>query len=214
MATMRSLIKSFDTAIDDALLWIGDHGGFVFDPARAGLEHLYHGVLWPFAQLPWPVTAIAFGILGWRLVGLRLGIGAALGLAACALMGLWDDTVGTLALVIAAMLLALAISLPLGVLAGFMPRLDRVLMPALDLIQTIPPYVYLLPAIALLGFGPATALIATVIVAVAPAIRLTSLGIRSVPVAFTELGQSVGAGPVQMFVKIRLPFALRSVMAG
>jgi glycine betaine/proline transport system permease protein len=91
---------------------------------------------------------------------------------------------------------------------------DRLLEPGLDLIQTLPPYIYLLPAIALLGYGPATALIATVIVAMPPAIRLTSLGIRMTPHEFIELGQASGLTPWQMFVKIRLPFAIPSVMAG
>ncbi|TIP82193.1 MAG: ABC transporter permease subunit, partial [Mesorhizobium sp.] len=88
------------------------------------------------------------------------------------------------------------------------------LEPVLDLIQTLPPYIYLLPAIALLGYGPATALIATFIVAMPPAIRLTSLGIRMTPREFIELGQASGLTPRQMFTKIRLPFAIPSVMAG
>lgn len=95
-----------------------------------------------------------------------------------------------------------------------MPRLDRALTPALDLIQTLPPYIYLLPAIALLGYGPATALVATVIVAVPPAIRLTALGIRMTPREFIELGHATGVTPAQMFFKIRLPFAVPSIMAG
>ncbi|WP_040584263.1 ABC transporter permease subunit, partial [Mesorhizobium amorphae] len=82
------------------------------------------------------------------------------------------------------------------------------------LIQTLPPYIYLLPAIALLGYGPATALIATFIVAMPPAIRLTSLGIRMTPLEFIELGQASGLTTWQMFIKIRLPFAIPSVMAG
>ena len=115
---------------------------------------------------------------------------------------------------LSATFLALVIAIPLGVLAGFLPRLDRVVEPVLDLIQTLPPYIYLLPAIALLGFGPATALAATLIVAMPPAIRLTSLGIRRTPLHFVELGQATGMTPTQMFWKIRLPFALPSIMAG
>jgi glycine betaine/proline transport system permease protein len=120
----------------------------------------------------------------------------------------------TLALVLTATALALAIGIPIGIAAGFFPALDRFMEPGLDLIQTLPPYIYLLPAIALLGYGPATALIATVIVAVPPAIRLTSLGIRMTPREFIELGEALGIRPAQMFFKIRLPFALPSIMAG
>ena len=134
--------------------------------------------------------------------------------AACWLIGLWPETMSTFALVISATCLALALALPIGVLAGFLPRLDHVVEPILDLIQTMPPYIYLLPAIALLGFGPATALAATLIVAMPPAIRLTSLGIRMTPREFVELGQATGMTNAQMFFKIRLPFALPSIMAG
>lgn len=211
---MKHLIAGFDRGIDSGLLWLGDNAAFFFDAMRFWLEQLYYGVLWPLTLLPYYLTALLIGLIGWRVVSLSFGIATVLGLLACAFMNLWADTVTTLALVIAAMVLTLAISLPIGILAGLSPRLERVLAPVLDLIQTIPPYIYLLPAIALLGFGPATALLATVIVAMPPAIRLASLGIRITPQEFIELGQAIGASRIQTFFKIRLPFALRSIMAG
>ena len=107
-------------------------------------------------------------------------------------MGLWPETMSTLALVITATILALLVGIPIGIVAGFVRAFDRFLEPVLDLIQTLPPYIYLLPAIALLGYGPATALVATFIVAMPPAIRLTSLGIRMTPREFIELGQASG----------------------
>ena len=211
---MESFVSTFDTVVDDALFWLSDHAAFIFDGIRLVLEGLYDAVLGLLMLPPfWAVAAVA-GLIGWRALGWGFGIGGAVALLACAAMGLWPETMQTLALVVAASVIALAISLPLGVLAGLMPRLDRALTPALDLIQTLPPYIYLLPAIALLGFGPATALVATVIVAVPPAIRLTSLGIRQTHNEFLELGQAVGASRAQMFWKIRLPFAVPSIMAG
>lgn len=155
-----------------------------------------------------------FALLGWRTVNRRFGIVAALGLLLCAVMGLWTETMETLALVAAATALALVIAIPIGVLAGFRPRLNDALLPVLDMIQTLPPYIYLLPAIALLGFGPATALAATILVAVPPALRLTAHGIRMTPTNFLELGQASGTTSTQMFMKIRLPFAVPSIMAG
>lgn len=211
---MESFVTTFDTIVDNALFWLTDHAAFVFDAIRAVLEGLYDGALWLLVLPPFWVIAVAAGLIGWRVLGLGFGIGAALALAACWAMGLWPETMQTLALVVAASIIALAISIPLGVLAGLMPRLDRALTPALDLIQTLPPYIYLLPSIALMGYGPATALVATVIVAIPPAIRLTSLGIRQTPNEFLELGQAVGASRAQMFWKIRLPFAMPSIMAG
>ena len=97
----------------------------------------------------------------------------------------------------------------IGVWAGYHPKVDQLVEPLLDTLQTLPPYIYLLPAIALLGYGPATSL-----VAIAPALRLASLGIRLTPNEFIELGHASGIGPVQMFFKIRLPFAVPSIMAG
>ncbi|MGN7868651.1 ABC transporter permease [Paracoccus sp. 22332] len=211
---MESFVSTFDTVVDNALFWLTDHAAFVFDGIRAVLEGLYDAVLWLLMLPPFWAVAIVAGLIGWRALSLGFGVGGAVALLVCAAMGLWAETMQTLALVVAASVIALAISVPLGVLAGLMPRLDRALTPALDLIQTLPPYIYLLPAIALMGFGPATALVATVIVAMPPAIRLTSLGIRQTPHEFIELGHATGASSSQMFWKIRLPFAVPSIMAG
>lgn len=211
---ISTLPDTFDSAIDDALSWISDNGEGLFDFIRAILEGTYDGILWLLQFLPFYAIAVIAAVLGWRLVGLRFGIAAGVALVVCALMGLWGETMSTLALVVTATVLALSVGIPLGIAAGFLTALDRILQPVLDLIQTLPPYIYLLPAIALMGFGPATALIATVIVAMPPAIRLTALGIRMTPREFIELGQASGLTGWQMFSKIRLPFALPSIMAG
>jgi glycine betaine/proline transport system permease protein len=209
-----NLTDTIDEAIDNGLDWLGSHGGGVFDAFRFVLGGLYEAIAWALLAPPFYVTALIIGALGWRAVSLRFGVTAAIGLAFCAVMGLWPATMQTLALVIAASILALLIAIPLGIVAGFSPSLNNVLSPVLDMIQTLPPYIYLLPAIALLGFGPATALAATVVVAIPPALRLTAHGIRLTPRNFLELGQACGSSFAQMFVKIRLPFAMPSIMAG
>ncbi len=211
---MDSLIESFDYAVDDILFWLGDHAEFVFDWIRAVLDGFYGVVLTIVTAPPFWVVAIVVGLLGWRVVGARFGMLAAVGLVVCQVMGLWTETMDTLALVLGATLAALAVAIPLGVIAGYLTRLDKAIEPVLDLVQTMPPYIYLLPAIALLGYGSATALAATVIVAVPPVIRLTSLGIRRTPNEFLELGNASGVTARQMFFKIRLPFAVPSIMAG
>lgn len=208
------ITDTFDEWTDIALSWISDNGEGLFDFIRAVLEGTYDSILWLLQLAPFYVIAIIAAALGSRLVNIWFGALAGLALILCAFMGLWAETMSTLALVMTATVLALFVGVPIGVVAGFSPTLDRVLEPVLDLIQTLPPYIYLLPAIALLGYGPATALIATVIVAMPPAIRLTSLGIRMTPREFIELGQATGLTPWQMFTKIRLPFAVPSVMAG
>ncbi|MBY5778251.1 ABC transporter permease subunit [Rhizobium leguminosarum bv. viciae] len=204
----------FDEWTDSALEWVSDNGEFLFDSIRQVLEGLYDGILWLLELPPFYLVALIVALIGWRLVNIWFGVLAGIALALCFSMGLWPETMSTLALVLTATALALVIGIPIGIAAGFFTSLDRFMEPGLDLIQTLPPYIYLLPAIALLGYGPATALIATVIVAVPPAIRLTSLGIRMTPKEFIELGEALGMTPARMFFKIRLPFALPSIMAG
>ena len=209
-----TIASNFDRIVDDALFWVTDHAAFLFDGLRLGFEGFYGAVFWALGGSPWYVTMILLGLAGWRLIGAGAGLAIAAGLAVCAFMGLWSETMSTFALVLSATFLALLVALPIGILAGFNPRLNRAVEPVLDLIQTMPPYIYLLPAIALLGFGPATALAATLIVAMPPAIRLTALGISRTPAEFLELGKSLGMRRGQMFLKIRLPFAVPSIMAG
>lgn len=211
---MESLTDRIDETISDGLDWLNDNWSGFFDALRLVMEGLYNGIEAGLTFPPFFVIAIAGGLLGWWAVRLRFGILSALGLAFCALMGLWPETMQTLALVFTATTIALLIAVPLGIIAGFRPRLHAALLPVLDMVQTLPPYIYLLPAIALLGFGPATALAATVVVAIPPALRLTAHGIRLTPVNFLELGQATGSSGMQMFLKIRLPFAVPSIMAG
>ncbi|EPM48656.1 ABC transporter permease [Pseudomonas syringae] len=212
--TTPDFSEPFDSAVDTGLGWLADNGEFVFDAVNQALAGIYKGVLWCIVSPPFYVVALVIALIGWRSVGLRFAILSALALSFCALIGLWTETASTLALVLTATFLGLLVAIPLGVLAGLAPSIDRLVDPCLDLVQTMPPYIYLLPAIALLGYGPATALLATFIVAVPPALRLTSLGIRMTPSEFIELGNASGVTGWQMFYKIRLPFALPSIMAG
>ncbi|MBK5567067.1 ABC transporter permease subunit [Ensifer sp. SSB1] len=211
---MNTIPNAFDEVIDNALYWVSDHGEGLFDFIRALLEGTYDGILWMLQLVPFYVIAALIALVGWRLMNLWSGLLAGIALVVCALMGLWAETMSTLALVVTATVLALVTGIPLGITAGYFRSLDRYLEPVLDLIQTLPPYIYLLPAIALMGFGPATALAATFVVAMPPAVRLTALGIRQTPHVFIELGQASGLTGWQMFTKIRLPFALPSIMAG
>ncbi|TIM67561.1 MAG: ABC transporter permease subunit [Mesorhizobium sp.] len=211
---ISTITDTFDSWTDTALGWISDNGDWLFETLRAGLEGTYDGVLWLLQLAPFYLIAMGAALLAWRLINALAGVLAGLALVFCAVMGLWAETMSTLALVITATILALLFGIPIGIVAGFGRAFDRFLEPILDLIQTLPPYIYLLPAIALLGYGPATALVATFIVAMPPAIRLTALGIRMTPREFVELGHATGLTPWQMFVKIRLPFAIPSVMAG
>jgi len=210
----KQQIKAFDHAIDAAMTWIGTHGSAAFSALRALLEGGYGGLLWLLQLPPWWGLALACGVLAWRSVGWVFGLIATAGLALCWAMGLWPETLETLALVLSATTIAVLVGGLVGVLAGYNPRVASIVDPVLDLIQTLPPYLYLLPAIAFLGYGPATAILATFIVVVPPTVKLTALGIARTPTEFMELGAATGASGWQTFAKIRLPFAARSIMAG
>jgi glycine betaine/proline transport system permease protein len=211
---IQAITDTIDSAIDTGLTWLSDNGAAAFDTVRFVLENVYSGIAWVLQSPPFYVVVLAFALIGWRAVGIRFAVAAAIGLAGCAAMGLWAEAMATLALIATATTLALTIAIPIGILAGYNVRLNALLRPVLDLLQTLPPYIYLLPAIALMGYGPATALCATVVVAIAPALRLTALGISLTPESFIELGRASGSSPLQMFFKIRLPFAMPSIMAG
>lgn len=204
----------FDTWVNHALLSFSQSAASFFDFIETALNSFNNAILWVFTLAPFYVVALVVAALGWRLVSLRFGIFSGAAFVLCEIMGLWSVTMSTLSLVIAATALALLVAIPAGILLGYVVALDRIAQPFLNLLQTFPPYIYLLPAIALLGYGHATALAATFIVALPPAIRLTSLGIQVTPREYIELGRATGGKPSQMFFKFRLPFAIPSIMAG
>jgi len=211
---ISEITEWLDEQINEGYFWLTDHASNLFDFFRSILDGLF-AVIDKLLALPpwWAVVLLAF-IAGWFLLGRIFAIGAALGLALCQFMGLWSETMTTLTLVFSATLMALVIAIPLGVLAGLSSGLSRASDVVLDFIQTMPAYIWLLPGLALLGYGPATALSATCLVAIPPAMRLTAHGIRMTPSAFRELGTALGMKPMQALFKIRLPFAVPSILAG
>ncbi|WP_031516196.1 ABC transporter permease [Desulfofalx alkaliphila] len=155
------------------------------------------------------VSAIA-----WRLAGNRVAIGSALGLLLILNMGMWKPAMDTIALVLIATLFALIISIPLGILTARYQMAHRVVMPILDFMQTMPPFVYLVPVVILFAIGEVPGLIATVVFAMPPAIRLTGLGIRQVPEDLIEAAEAFGATESQKLFKVQLPLAMPTIMAG
>jgi glycine betaine/proline transport system permease protein len=175
------------------------------------LDLLIGGLLW----LPPPVTVAMIAGLAFLLRrSWALSLGVAAGLIFIINQELWKETMETLALVVGATTLSMAIGVPLGIAAGHREWLYRFLQPLLDLMQTLPTFVYLIPALVLFGLGVAPGLIATVIFAIPAPIRLTHLGITSVPKQLIEAGEAFGATRRQLLWKIELPAALPTIMAG
>ena len=187
---------------------------FFFEPLSAaidfGLRRVEDILLW----LPWPVVLLIFFFLGNRLSGLRLALLTTACLIPMGLFGLWDESMQTLALMIMAVLFALVLGIPLGIWSARNDRVEGVLRPILDAMQTMPAFVYLIPVLLFFGVARVPSIIATVIYALPPAIRLTSLGIRSVPGEVLEAAEAFGSTERQLLRKVQVPMALPTIMVG
>ena len=195
--------------------FLTDHAAFFFDGAAAVLQTVINALLWVLQAPPPLVFAfLSGGIVYW--VHRRWGLAAFVvgGFLLILNQGYWEETTETLALVLASAALCMAVGVPVGIAAAHRPWLFTALRPVLDLMQTIPTFVYLIPALVLFGLGEVPGLIATVIFAIAAPIRLTHLGVSSTPLALLEAGQAFGCTPRQLLFKVELPFALPQIMAG
>ncbi|QIE47778.1 ABC transporter permease subunit (plasmid) [Pseudohalocynthiibacter aestuariivivens] len=203
----------FDVAIESSIEWLNDNFAFFFDTLRTGLDGALFALNWALG-FPWPIFIVLTALACWRLSGWGLALFSVISLVLCWQADLWEMLIETLALVLLATLIALAIAIPLGIAGARWSRLGKALEPVMDTLQTLPPYVYLLPAIALIGYGGASAVMATMVLAVPPSVRLTMLGMRHIPVERIELSQSLGARPLPELFKVRIPSAMPSIMAG
>jgi glycine betaine/proline transport system permease protein len=182
-------------------------------------DFLIRNVLNPLRTLlqtgiPWPLLIIAVAWLAADAGGWRLAFGCAAGLFALGLLGLWDSSMDTLSQVLVAVLLAILVGAPLGIFAARNNTAEAILRPLLDFLQTIPPFVYLVPVIMLFNVGRIPGILAAVFYALPPLIRLTNLGIRQVAPAALEAADAFGSSPAQKLLKVQLPLALPSIMMG
>ena len=188
---------------------------WLFDGIKNGLNWLVEGTTWLLLQCPPVVLAIALALAAYLLQKSRsLAIGVLLGFLFIINQGLWKETVQTLVLVLYATALSMAIGVPLGIWAAHKPNAWKTLQPILDLMQTMPTFVYLIPILILFGLGAAPALIVTIIFAMPAPVRMTYLGLTSIPKPMLEAGESFGATKRQLLWKVELPAALPTIMAG
>ena len=201
--------------IEDFITFLRDHADWLFDFISSVLRFLIDGLVDALLFVP-PLLLIALiaGFAFWLHRSLWLVVGSVLSLLLVINLGYWEETIETLALVIYATLFCMAIGVPVGIAAAHRPWLYTAIRPVLDLMQTIPTSVYLVPTLFLFGLGVVPGLISTVIFAIPAPIRLTYLGISSVPKNLFEAGESFGATKSQLLWKVELPHALPTIMAG
>ena len=201
-------------AIDQGVDWSIVNFAQVFDAVRLVIAGILNIVELAFVATPWPVIAIAILLLAWKLAGRATLIFTAAALAYLGLFGLWEKSMATLALMATAVLVCVACGLPLGVVCAKSRRTNAVVEPILDVMQTLPTLTYLLPIIAFFSIGKVPGILATVIFALPPIIRLTALGIIQVPEPAREAALSLGASRTQLLFKVEMPLALRSILTG
>jgi glycine betaine/proline transport system permease protein len=198
-----------------AIDFIVNNFQWLFDAIKIGLNTAVDGTTHLLLQVPPVLLAVLFAAFAYWLQRSRvLAIGVLLGFLFIINQGLWKETLQTLVLVVGATALSMAAGVPLGIWAAHQPRVWRVTQPTLDLMQTMPTFVYLIPILILFGLGAAPALIVTVIFAMPAPVRMTYLGITSIPKPMIEAGQSFGATSRQLLWKVELPAAMPSIMAG
>ncbi len=200
--------------IDNVIDWMTTELDVLFDVIKEVVLTVLNAIEDFLLWVPWPALIIAITIIAWRAAGIWVAAFSAGALTLLAAFGLWDSTMETVALMAVTVTLSIIIAVPLGVLASQSDRLDRLLRPILDGMQTMPSFVYLVPAIAFFSLGNVPAVIATLIYAVPPAVRLTNLGIRQLPEETLEAAESFGATPLQLLLKVKIPLAAPTIMAG
>jgi glycine betaine/proline transport system permease protein len=208
--------------IDTMQTWVirnraaGTHPLFAyfFQPLSRTIDTFLRGVENILLWLPWTVLVAAVFLLGIGLDGLKLGLLSAVCLLVMGWVGLWVESMRTMAIMVVSVAIALAIGIPAGIYAARHDRFETALRPFLDGMQTMPAFVYLIPVLLFFGVARVPSVVATVIFAIPPAIRLTSLGIRQVDPEAVEAARSFGSTPRQTLFKVQIPLAMPTIMAG
>lgn len=209
--TLSALRRAIDGAFRSFTREYGEVLERLFDPLREFL--LFSERL--LTQSPWPVVIGVIALIAWFASrSWKIVVGTVITLLAIGVFGMWDDTMKTVSMIFVCTVVALVLGVPIGVLASRSDRLQRMITPALDVMQTMPSFVYLIPVVMLLGIGRVPGVIAVVIYAIPPVIRFTNLGIRLVDKDLLEAADAFGSSTWQRLSKVQMPLALPTIMAG
>jgi glycine betaine/proline transport system permease protein len=210
----RSLRQVTGDTIDEWVSWLTKQGDWLFDGAKLVIDKALIYIENALKWIPWPAIVVGLALLSFAVGRWGMLIFTSFALLYFGFMGLWENTIDTVALMVVAVAIAVALGLPLGVFAARNQLADNIMRPILDAMQTMPSFVYLLPGILFFGLGKPAGIFATLIYAIPPVIRLTNLGIRQVSGETVEAARSFGASPWQVLTKVQVPMALPTIMAG
>jgi len=200
--------------IDTGIDWLVTQFGSVFDGLSGFLKGTVEGAVDLMAWVPSIVLAVLFAVIAWLLSTRRIAIFTLIGLLFIDYLGYWHSMLQMLALVITSVVIALIIGIPLGIWGSQQPTAKKIISPILDLMQTMPAFVYLLPAIFFFNIGVVPGVVASVIFSMPPTIRLTMLGIEQVPKDLIEATEAFGSTTWQRLLKVQIPLAKPTIMAG
>lgn len=200
--------------VEVAVDWLVLHGEPVFRTVRWPVQKLLDAILYVLGGLPWPVVVLLILAIGWRMAGRRIGVIAALGMVLVGFLGYWERAMETMGMTITAVVFCTVTGIPLGILSAHSDRLHRAMRLVLDAMQTIHPFVYIVPVVMFFGIGTVPGTLATMIFSLPPIVRLTDLGLRQVPPEVLEAARAFGASSMQLLVKVKLPLAGRTIMMG
>jgi glycine betaine/proline transport system permease protein len=212
--TTREIELYTARSIDRTVDWLVLNFETLFDAITHAVRLVLNFLELVFIGTPWPVMTLLLVLLAWRVAGRKVAVFTVLALAYIGFFGFWEKSMSTISLVGASVCICFIFGTPLGIWSAKSPRVDTILKPILDFMQTIPSFVYLVPAIAFFSIGKPPGVMATVIFAMPPMIRLTALGIQQVPGDVKEAAAAFGATPRQLLFKVELPLAVPSIMAG
>ncbi len=213
---MENLLPKLPVAdwIDTFVAWLTSTFEVAFDGISEGLEVVVDSLVAVFAFIPSYIFIILLTLIAWKLANKKIALFTLVGLFLVDNLGYWDPMLDTLALVLSAVIISIIIGVPLGIWASQKNTVKQIVVPVLDFMQTMPAFVYLIPAIFFFNIGVVPGVVASVIFSMPPTIRLTILGVQQVPADITEATESFGSTTAQRLMKVQLPLAMPTIMAG
>jgi glycine betaine/proline transport system permease protein len=203
-----------DSWIQEAVRWIAYNFRPVFQTIKWPVEALLQGINTTLLAIPYPILILAFALIAWRVASRGVGIFTLISLLVIAFIGLWNEAMTTLSLIATAIVICVLIGIPVGILCARSDRAWSIIRPILDVMQTTPSFVYLVPVVMLFGVGTIPGGVAVIVAAIPPLIRFTNLGIRMVDTEMVEAGRAFGATDRQLLWEIQLPLAMPTILGG